>query len=654
MCGIAGILGATPIEPPMLAAMAGAIAHRGPDDDGQWSDAAAGIGLAHRRLAILDLSPAGHQPMDSDGGRHMLVFNGEIYNHQSLRARLGERSWRGHSDTETLLAAIEQWGLEAALEAAVGMFAIALWDRREQALFLARDRMGEKPLYYGWADGRFLFASELKSLTALPGFAPRIDRHSVDRMLRRAYVPAPGCIYEGMHKLLPGALLRIEPGAAAARPRDFDGRPSDFPGLTLRRFWSMEDALEQGATAPVLNLAEAADGLEAVLAEAVAGQSIADVPLGSFLSGGVDSSAITALLQRHGGGRTETFTIGFDEAGFDEAPFARAVAEHLGTRHHETRVGARDALDLIPALPRMYDEPFADSSQIPTHLLCKVARQRVTVALSGDGGDELFGGYARFQAFPALRQRLLRLPAPVRAMAAAAIDGAGPERLAGIVRALGLDGRVPQAGPRAARLSSLLRHGGSLPSFYAASMTTWPLGVGLVHGVSADSAWPGEERNGALDEARQLMAWDAAGYLTDDILCKVDRASMAVSLETRAPFLDHRVVEYAARIPTALHFGPDGGKQVLRHLLYRHVPRALIDRPKAGFSIPLDAWLRGPLRDWAEDLLSPAKLAQDGLLRPEPITRHWQAHLADRRDYASALWPVLMLQAWRSEWISRS
>lgn len=648
MCGIAGLLAEGGCDQGVLLGMADAVAHRGPDDAGVSSDREAGIGLAHRRLAILDLSPAGHQPMASASGRYMLAFNGEIYNHLDLRARLPDQAWRGHSDTETLLAAFEVWGFEATLRQTVGMFAIALWDRQERLLLLARDRMGEKPLYYGWQGGRFLFASELKSLKAVPGFDPTLDRQAVDQLLRRAYVPAPNCIYSGLFKLLPGSTLRIGLRDATAAPEGFTGNPGTHGNVELQRYWSAEQALLAGQDEPIGSLSDATDALEQVLTRAVVGQSLSDVPLGTFLSGGIDSSLITALLHRHGGGRTESFTIGFDEAGFDESPHARAVAEHLGTHHHEMRVGAKDALDLIPRLAHMYDEPFADSSQIPTHILCRAARQRVTVALSGDGGDELFGGYGRFRDFPLLGQKLRRLPAPLRWAGSTAIDAIGPDRLTRTGERLGLAARVPQLGARAARLASLLREAGSASNLYAASMSGWPLSVSLVHGLPSAASWPGEREVPDLDPVRQVMLWDQTGYLPDDILCKVDRASMATGLETRAPLLDHRVVEFAARVPTALHFGADGGKQVLRQLLYRHVPRELIDRPKAGFSIPLDEWLRGPLRGWAEELLAPARLEADGLLHAAPIRRHWQAHIERRRDYSSALWPVLMLQAWRT------
>lgn len=647
MCGIAGLLTNRGVEVDHLRAMASALFHRGPDDEGVWSDPDAGIGLAHRRLAILDLSPAGHQPMASSSGRYMLVFNGEIYNHQSIRSQLPAQAWRGHSDTETLLAAFEHWGVEEALRQSTGMFALALWDRRSRELILARDRMGEKPLYYGWQGGHFLFASELKALARLPGFSPSLSRQAVDQLLRRAYIPPPHSIYRGFYKLLPGTLLRIKP--SAPEPHGFDGMPGVRGDVRIERYWSAAHTLFDGQQEPITSLDEAADGLEKVLTEAVLGQSLSDVPLGTFLSGGVDSSLVTALHHRHGGGRTESFTVGFDEAGFDESPHAKAVAGHLGTRHHEMRVGATDALDLIPQLATMYDEPFADSSQLPTHLLCRAARRQVTVALSGDGGDELFGGYDRFRQLPALHGRLTRLPKAIRSASAFAIEAIGSDRLTSAADLVGLGRRLPQLGARAARFATLLRQAGCASGLYAATMSVWPLSVSLVRGVQAKASWPGEEVDPALDPIRQIMLWDQTGYLPDDILCKVDRASMATSLETRAPLLDHHVVGYAARIPTELHFGPDGGKQVLRHLLYKYVPRRLIDRPKAGFSIPLDEWLRGPLRDWAEELLAPERLEAGELLHAAPIRRHWQAHLDRRRNYSSALWPVLMLQAWRDK-----
>ena len=669
MCAITGLL----LTSPRLGAdalrasverMAASMRHRGPDGSGAWASAPAGLALGHARLAIIDLSPAGHQPMVSASGRYVIAFNGEIYNHRELRDAL-ERAgaapaWRGHSDTETLLAGFEHWGVEATLSRCVGMFAIALWDEAERTLTLARDRFGEKPLYYGWAgrgaERAFVFGSELKALRAYPGFEAPVCRKALARYLRFTYVPAPHSIYEGVFKLEPGCLLTVRgtpPADAPAAPL----RPGQHHhGVTVQRWWSLADVVEAGALAPLRNEHEALETLEAQLDEAVRIQSLADVPLGAFLSGGVDSSTIVALMQRQASRPVKTFTIGFEEAGFDESPFARAVAQHLGTEHHEMRVSARMAQDVIPTLPWMYDEPFADSSQVPTHLVSVAARQQVTVALSGDAGDELFGGYHRYFWAPKVWGRISWMPAPVRraigrllaTLPSCALDAIG----GGLRIGIGPDGKSRLAS-KVDTFAGFLRNVRDLDDLHRRLMSEWrdlanlvlsPDGRPVIEAKSLfDDPLP---RHGASKDRLHMMYRDSMTYLPDDILCKVDRAAMAVSLETRVPFLDHRVVELAWRLPMEMKIRGDVGKWALRQVLYRHVPRELIERPKAGFGMPVGQWLRGPLREWAEALLDEGRLRQEGYLQPGPIREAWRQHLSGRYDWTPRLWGVLMFQAW--------
>ena len=651
MCGIAGIIGNGSRREGILARMAGPIAHRGPDDEGFWSDAEAGVGLAHRRLAIVDLSPAGHQPMASTDGRWVLSYNGEIYNHAALRAEL-ERArdsiaWRGHSDTETLVEAIAAWGLEATLRKAVGMFALALWDKRERTLSLARDRFGEKPLYYGWVGGDFLFGSELKSLRAHPAFDNAIDRRALGVFAARTYVPAPLTIYEHVYKLEPGCILTASPDIAGQRPSVPPLAGERQRGFAIERYWSYRDAVAAGVKDPIEDEAEALDALEAVLSQAVAGQSLADVPVGAFLSGGIDSSTVVALYQKYSSSPVRTFSMGFEQAGFNEAEYAKAVAAHFGTVHHERYVTSDDARDVIPLLPAMYDEPFGDSSQIPTHLVSRFAREHVTVALSGDGGDELFAGYNRHFTAPRLWQQLQRAPRPLRRLAGATlgrVPGSAWDRAAGMI------GRrvQPHFGTK---VKKALAVGGIARSFddvYDHFLDEWALGTSPVR--SAGAGGSGEYAPEALvgvPDTMRTMYRDAMTYLPDDILCKVDRAAMAVSLETRVPFLDHRVAELAARIPLAMKVGDGQGKQILRKLLYREAPRALFERPKAGFGVPVGEWIKGPLRAWAEELLDPAAMGHDGWFDQAIVQRRWRDHLSGQRDSTPALWSVLMFQAWQ-------
>ncbi len=654
MCGLTGVLLADGAQAGGLAAlvqtMTDALVHRGPDADGVWADE--GIALGHRRLSILDLSPAGAQPMHSDCGRFVIAYNGEIYNHEGLRVALEAAGaaprWRGHSDTETLLAAIAHWGLDESLRRAAGMFALALWDRRERKLSLARDRIGEKPLYWGWAARALVFGSELKALRQHPDFPHEVCRKGLAQYLRFGYVPAPRSIHPGVYKLEPGCILTVEGTPPAGAPHT-PLRPGERHGtLSLRRYWSLNEALEEGAAAPFASEAEALAGVEAAMSNAVARQMVADVPLGAFLSGGIDSSLIVALMQAQTAKAVRSFTVGFENAGFNEAPYAAAVARHLGTQHTEITVTETEAREVIPLLPAMYDEPFADSSQIPTYLVCRAARAEVTVALSGDAGDELFGGYNRYFWGPRIWQKIDWMPHPLRralGVAIAAVPVAGWDGI-GVLAG----GRVKHPGDKAHRLAARLRDVRDIDNLYRSLVSEWP-GEALVGGLTdpgltlLDDPLP---TGLPEDAAARMMVQDMRTYLPDDILCKVDRAAMAVSLETRVPFLDPGVIAASARLPMGMKIRDGQGKWALRQILYRHVPRELIERPKAGFGIPVGDWLRGPLRGWAEDLLSEQALLRDGLIDPVPVRAAWAEHLSGRRDWTHRLWIVLMWQAWRS------
>jgi asparagine synthase (glutamine-hydrolysing) len=648
MCGIAGFIGGRwdgAEAEDRLVRMTGAIAHRGPDDVGTWCDADARVALGHRRLSIVDLSHEGHQPKASASGRWMIVFNGEIYNFRTLRAELEAlgATCRGHSDTEVMLAAIEAWGLDAAVRRFAGMFAFAVWDREERALHLVRDRMGEKPLYYGrGSDGALLFGSELKAMRAYPGWSGEVDRGVLAAYLRFNYVPGPYSIYAGVRKLPPGhrAVVRAD----AREPE-------------LHRYWSIEEAARTGREAVVGDEDASVDGLDAVLRTVVAEEMVADVPLGAFLSGGIDSSLIVALMQAQSARPVRTFTIGFAERAYNEAEHAKAIARHLGTEHTELYVTPEDLLGVVPRLPVLYDEPFADSSQVPTFLVAQLARQHVTVALSGDGGDELFGGYNRYFWGRRLWSWLGRAPRPARRAAAAAIRAVPPQRwdsVASSMRPLlpaalrGASG--PGPGDRLHKLAGILAVREPL-GLYRQLVSLWDEPERVVLGareaptrVFAAAPLPGGPRPASFVE--QMMVIDTETYLPDDILVKVDRASMGVSLETRAPFLDHRVAEYAWKLPLDHKVQGGQGKRVVQRLLHRYVPREMVERPKMGFGIPLDSWLRGPLRDWADDLLSPDRLRRDGYFDVELVSRRWSEHRSGTRNWQYALWGVLMFQAW--------
>lgn len=658
MCGITGLI--TFESPAALASAVGgmseALRHRGPDASGVWVDSGVGVALGHRRLSILDLSPAGAQPMVSGCGRYVLTFNGEIYNHLALRAELGAQapSWRGHSDTETLLAAFAVWGVEATLSRTVGMFALGLWDRAERTLYLARDRFGEKPLYYGWSGTAFLFGSELKALKAYPGFENPLCREALAQYLRFMYVPAPFSIYRGVYKLEPGCILALRlpfPPGAPARPL----RPGGvYGGAEMRRWWALSGLVASAAERVIDSEEAAREELEARLREAVRLQSLSDVPLGAFLSGGVDSSTIVALMQQQSARPVQTFTVGLEAMGMDESPYARAVARHLGTAHSELRLTVVDAQAVVPRLPEMYDEPFGDSSQIPTHLICVAARREVTVALSGDAGDELFGGYNRYFWGPQIWSRLAWLPWPLRRGMGSAITALSVshwDELGAVLRPLmpGSAG-IAQLGDKAHKLAARLERVRGLDDLYRSLVTEWPSGIVREEAetLRAEPLILSDPLPlaGVSDARERMMYWDSLSYLPDDILCKVDRAAMAVGLETRVPFLDHRVVEWAWRLPLSMKIRGNTGKWILRQVLYRYVPRALVERPKAGFAIPVGQWMRGPLRPWAEALLDEARLRREGYLDPVPIRAAWAQHLSGARDWTPRLWAVLMFQSW--------
>lgn len=651
MCGIAGFLSppsansATRAELAAIAArMAHALIHRGPDDEGTWTDPSAGVAFGFRRLAIVDLSPAGRQPMQSPSGRYTLVFNGEIYNHRQLRKELEAAAsgirFRGCSDTEVLLAAIEHWGFGEALLRCVGMFAMALWDNQKRELLLARDRVGEKPLYYGFAGSDFAFGSELSALQAHPQFSASVDRCALSLYTRYAYIPAPHAVFEDARKLVPGSILRITRA-------DVESRRLPCPS----EYWSANAMAEQALAHPFKGTEhEALESLDDLLRQSIRDQMLADVPLGAFLSGGIDSSLVVSLMQAQSSRPVKTFSIGFHEANYNEAGHARKVAAHLGTDHTELYVTPCEAQSVIPHLHSIYSEPFADSSQIPTYLISRLARQQVTVALSGDGGDELFSGYGRYEAVRRFWNSLGRLPAGTRKglsnLIASIPPGLIESSLFWLAPALRY-GAPSRVSAKLYRLSQALAE----PTFaavYQDVVSYWRRRDGIILQDSdpesslADSVFC----NGMSDLRQRMQFLDLVSYLPGDILVKVDRAAMATSLETRIPMLDHRVVDFAWRVPPALQVRDGQSKWLLRQLLSRHVPASLIDRPKMGFGVPIGSWLRGPLRDWAEDLLSYSALDECGYFAAAPIRRRWQEHLSGKRDWAQHLWIVLMFQSW--------
>lgn len=647
MCGIAGFVDQRrdAQEATLYALaerMAGAVEHRGPDSAGAWADPRFGLGLGHRRLAIIDLSAEGHQPMRSPSGRFVVVYNGEIYNHSVLRSELAAAGarFRGQSDTEVLVVALDKWGLEQTLRRLNGMFAFGLWDAVGEQLHLVRDRLGEKPLYYGWCGSTFLFGSELKALRAHPAFSAEVDRGALALYLRHSVLPAPHSIYRGIFKLPAGTVLTL---GASSPPGPC---PSPVP------YWSLAEVAQQAASAKLrADDQDVVEQLEQLLGEAVVMRMQADVPVGAFLSGGIDSSLVVALMQRGAAGRVKTFTIGFSDSAYDESASARAVAARLGTEHNELILSPEDALDVIPQLPHLYDEPFADASQLPTFLVSRLTRSQVKVSLSGDGGDELFGGYNRYHWCRAIWDRIGWAPLPVRKRLASLLNTVPPQRWEVLVNGLGRTLpsrlRVRNPGTKIRKLADALP-AADIEDMYFQLHSLWdhPADV-VVGGHEAPSLLMARSRWAKLeDPVEQMMYLDAMTYMHDDILVKVDRASMAVSLEARVPFLDHRVVEFAWRIPLAMKIRNGQGKWVLRQILYRHLPRELVDRPKMGFGLPIENWLRGPLRPWAESLIHPERLRFEGFLRPEPVQRRWVEHLSGRRDWQYHLWPILMFQAW--------
>jgi asparagine synthase (glutamine-hydrolysing) len=627
MCGITGFW-KLPLESQESLAQCGhtmneTLRHRGPDDGGVWVDHSAGIVLANRRLAVVDLSPAGHQPMISHSGRYMIAYNGEIYNFLDIRRELESKgySFAGHSDTEVLLEACALWGVDGAISRANGMFGFALWDRERRTLTLARDRIGIKPLFYGWCQSAFVFGSELKALHAFPRFSGKLDRNGLALYLRLGYIPAPHCIYEGVYKLAPGHVLTLSEPAQRTSPRPY---------------WSAKKIVEQGTQNRFSgNIKDAADEVEMLLRDSVRLRMLADVPVGAFLSGGIDSSLIVALMQAQTRSTVKTFTIGFTEASHNEAEYAEQIAQHLGTEHTALRLSPNDAHAIIPLLPTIFDEPFADPSQIPTYLVSQLARQTVTVSLSGDGGDELFGGYKEY-LLGTRRWKLLRYLSPTVRSAISKGMKAATVRADGIVRKIDL--LLASTSPETVHR-------------YHASQWMWPDDLVLGASEPATPFTDAKQYIDTLSDTERMMYTDLVTYLPEDILTKLDRASMAVSLEARVPLLDYRFVELIWRLPLDFKIHRGQGKRLLRSILARHVPPRLFDRAKMGFGLPLGDWLRGPLRPWAEGLLDATKLREGGVFNETPIRQAWMEHLHKKRNRAVELWGILMFQAWQQRWM---
>ncbi|MEX2284982.1 MAG: asparagine synthase (glutamine-hydrolyzing) [Gemmatimonadota bacterium] len=643
MCGLAGILTSETRTREELArcgtGMGASLIHRGPDDEGLWLDAEEGVVLVFRRLAIVDLTQEGHQPMTSASGRFMMVFNGEVYNHVELSRELEQKGvrFRGHSDTEVILAAFEAWGIEAAVRRFVGMFAIGVWDRRERQLHLIRDRLGIKPMFVYWKDGQLLFGSELKALMAHPDFAAQVDRSALAAYLRYLYVPAPLSILKGVKKLSPGHILTIS-DVRAAPPES-------------RAYWSAQEVAERGRRERFQGSdSELIDELHRILTDAVALRMRADVPVGAFLSGGIDSSLVVALMQACNPTPVRTFTIGFDEPEWNEAEYAAQIAKHLGTSHTSVTLTAQDALALIPGLPHTFDEPLADPSQIPTYLVSQIARRDVTVSLSGDGGDELFAGYNRYTRGVSTIRRANRVPRPFRVGIARALHSRTPAAWDVTMDRLGMGVRL--AGDKLHKLGDLLVRDGEA-DMYRSLLSQWhdPERILLDAIEPPDVVERIMNTTSGLSLLDRMMLSDQMGYLPDDLLAKVDRASMAVSLEARVPLLDHRVVEFSWRVPDRLRVKDGQSKWPLRRVLERYVPREQFERPKMGFSVPVDRWLRGPLRDWADDLLDPATLRRDGIFDVPTVTQAWSAVRSGRSRAGMALWAVLVFQAWQAHWL---
>lgn len=650
MCGIAGLFDGSSRRSDdglkdIASLMAGHLHHRGPDDGGVWSDAAGGVGFGFRRLAVIDITPAGHQPMVSDDGRHAIVFNGEIFNAEEIRAELARRNatpangWRGHSDTEVLLQACAHFGVAAAVERLIGMFAFAIWDRQTRKLTLVRDRLGIKPLYWAQFGHQFMFGSELKALRAHPDFHAEMDQAALADYLRYAYVPAPRSIYRKTHKLPPGHLLTIgEDGKAAVVP-----------------YWDLRKIATEGqrhAAATTISPEAAADELETLMMDAVRRRMISDVPLGAFLSGGIDSSTVVALMQAQSDRPVKTFTIGFHEEGYNEAAHARHVAAHLGTDHTELYLKPEDALNLVPHIPDWFDEPFADASQLPTYLVSHLTRKHVTVALSGDGGDELFAGYFRYDWGARFARWQNACPRPLRRAAAAGLLAVPVDTWDNLARLLPANSQLPSFGHKLHKLAGLLNEK-TPDGIYRRLVSFWHDPSELLGNVPEPDGllWDESLAQDIPDFASRMQYLDCVTYLVDDILTKVDRTSMAVSLEARVPLLDHRLVQHIWNLPPDLKLRGGVSKWLMRQVLYRYVPRELVERPKMGFGVPIHEWLRGPLRDWAENLLEDKRLVREGIFNPGPIRQKWRQHISGERDWQYDLWVILMFQAWREKWM---
>ncbi|MCP1750203.1 asparagine synthase (glutamine-hydrolyzing) [Bradyrhizobium elkanii] len=643
MCGIAGFLAdpsrRTSIDQlkSIADAMDVSLEHRGPDDHGVWVDAEAGIALVHRRLSIVDLSPAGHQPMHSADGRFVMVYNGEVYSHLPIRAEIeatGHR-FRGHSDTEVLLESFARYGIRATADRLIGMFAIAIWDRQQRTLKLIRDRLGIKPIYWAKIGGLFMFGSELKALRQHPGWTPRIEPAAVASFMRHNYIPAPHTIYRDVYKLEPGTILTLEVGREPQTEKFWDARQVALDGLSNPLTGNEASLVEQ---------------LETLLVDAVRKRTMADVPLGAFLSGGVDSSTVVALMKAANVGPVKTFSIGFEQKAFNEAPHAAAIARHLGTDHTELIVTSQEALEVVPKLSEIFDEPFADSSQIPTYLVSAMTRKHVTVALSGDGGDELFSGYNRYQLTRRSWRMLSLVPTPVRKAVAAGLTSVSSERWNALFDYLPEHSYPRLPGDKIHKFANVLGLNDA-DELYRKLISHWdPAGIAPGVAEARGVLWDSSVRADFPNLLDRMQFLDSVTYLPDDILTKVDRASMAVALEARVPLLDHRVVEMAWRLPHSVKIRRGVSKWLLRQVLYRHVPRNLIERPKMGFTVPLDQWLRGPLRQWAENLLSEKRLRETDFFDVALIRRHWTEHLSRERNWQYALWDVLMFEAWRERW----
>ena len=656
MCGIVGIFGNSRKEDlsASICKMSATLNHRGPDDSGFWIDEEGSIAFGHQRLSILDLSPAGHQPMTSPCKKFVVVFNGEIYNHVQLRDKLNNstygQSWKGCSDTETLVAAFSYWGIEKTLDQLVGMFAIAVWDVKVKKLYLIRDRLGEKPLYYGWSNGDFVFGSELKSLRECNGFDNQIDRNVLTLYMQYMYVPNPYSIFKNIYKMEPGCIVTIDATALDFPPEEAPFSPFNSQGFSAKQWYDLAGVAENGQKNLIKDESEAVGLLEKVLTESIQAQLISDVPLGAFLSGGVDSSLIVSIMQKISTSPVKTFTIGFEESAFNEAVYAKDVAKHLGTEHNELYITANDAIDVIPSLPALYDEPFADSSQIPTHLVSKLARQNVTVALSGDAGDELFGGYNRYLWGSRIWDKVKWMSPNLRSTVGGIIKKIPTSVWDKSGHMFPGKYKVSLMGDKAYRMAHRLKTVDSLDDMYRSLVAEGYREESLVinNEVILKTKLDNHDSISNIDESEhRMMLWDSLTYLPDDILTKVDRAAMGVGLETRIPFLDHRVVELAWMLPLKMKIKNGEGKWPVREILYKYVPRDLIERPKAGFAVPVGQWMRGPLKDWASELLHEERIRREGYFNPELVQQLWQQHLSGKYDWTPRLWAILMFQSWK-------